>query len=95
MRRKYGDCQRTDGNCAVCALVSYGRDCHGNEIGRLAWLRMACEMTQPELAAKSGVGVRKIQRLENGEIDPGNLSLRVAIALADALQIDVREMLEE
>ena len=27
MRRKYGDCVREDGDCTVCSLVSYGRDC--------------------------------------------------------------------
>lgn len=93
MRRKYRDCQREDGNCALCSLVSYGRDCHGQNIGQFAWMRMASELSQPALAEKSGVDIRKIQRLEAGEIDPGNLTLRVALALADALEVDVRELM--
>lgn len=93
MRRRYGDCQRNDGNCTLCSLVSCGRDCHGQNIGKFAWMRMASELSQPALAEKSGVDIRKIQRLEAGDIAPGNLSLRVAVALSDALEVDVRDLL--
>ena len=92
MRRKYGDCQRADGNCALCSLVSYGRDCHGKKLGRVEWLRMVNELTQKELAEKSGVDIRKIQRIENEEIKLENITLGTARRLAAALGIDVGEL---
>lgn len=93
MRRKYRDCQRADGNCALCSLVSYGRDCHGENISKLEWMRMSHEMTQKEVADAAGVDTRKIQRLESGEIKMENLALGTAIRLADAFEVDVRDLL--
>lgn len=87
MRRRYGDCQRSDGNCAACSLVSYGRDCHNRPITKLAWARMAAEMDQPTLAARSGVDLRMIQRIESGEKDAGNITARNLLALARVLGI--------
>ena len=52
MRRKYSDCQRADGDCTVCSLVSYGRDCRNRPITKLEWARRMAGMTQAELAAK-------------------------------------------
>lgn len=55
-RRKYGDCQREDGNCAACSLSSYNRDCHGRAISKLEWYRLVNNMSVTELADASGVG---------------------------------------
>nr|DAP96345.1 MAG TPA: helix-turn-helix domain protein [Caudoviricetes sp.] len=90
MRKKYGDCQREDGDCTACSLVNYGRDCHNRPITKLEWARRMAELTQAELAAKAGVNIRQIQRVELGEADAGNLTAKNAIALADALGVDVR-----
>lgn len=93
MRRKYGDCQRQDGNCTLCSLVSYGRDCRNRPISKLEWARLGTEMSQQELAGASGVNVRQIQRVELGEAEAGNLTARNLLALADALDVDPRELI--
>ena len=63
-RRKYGDCQREDGNCAACSLSSYNRDCHGRAISKIEWYRLVNNMSVSELADASGVALRLIQRAE-------------------------------
>ena len=93
MRRKYGDCIREDGDCTVCSLVSYGRDCRNKPITNLEWARRREHMSLDELSARSGVNTRQIQRIEQGEGKMGNVTLTNAIALADALDVDVRELL--
>ena len=93
MRRKYADCQREDGDCTVCSLVNYGRDCHNRPITKLEWSRRMADMTQSELAKKSGVNIRQIQRVELGGAEAGNLTAKNLIAIADALGVDARELL--
>ena len=93
MRRKYADCQREDGDCTVCSLVNYGRDCHNRPITKLEWSRRMAELTQAQLAEASGVNIRQIQRVELGEAEAGNLTARNLIAIADALGVDARELL--
>ena len=93
MRRKYNDCQREDGDCTVCSLVNYGRDCHNRPITKLEWSRRMAELTQSELAKKSGVNIRQIQRVELGEAEAGNLTAKNLLAIADALGVDVRALL--
>lgn len=93
MRRKYNDCQREDGDCTVCSMVNYGRDCHNRPITKLEWSRRMAELTQAELAKKSGVNIRQIQRVELGEAEAGNLTARNLLSIADALGVDVRELL--
>lgn len=93
MRRKYADCQREDGDCTVCSLVNYGRDCHNRPITKLEWSRRMAELTQSELAKKSGVNIRQIQRVELGEAEAGNLTAKNLLAIADALGVDARELL--
>lgn len=93
MRRKYSECQRADGDCTVCSLVSYGRDCRNRPITKLEWARRMAGMTQAELAAKSGVNIRQIQRVEIGEAETGNLTAQNLLAIADALGVDIRELL--
>lgn len=93
MRRKYRDCQRADGDCSVCSLVSYGRDCHNQPITALEWSRRACGMTQQQLADKAGVGLRLIQKLERGEAQPGNLTARNLLSISDALGVDPRRLI--
>ena len=93
MRRKYNDCQRADGDCTACSLVNYGRDCHNRPITKLEWSRRMADMTQSELAQKSGVNIRQIQKVESGEIETGNMAVKTLFALADALGADARELL--
>lgn len=93
MRRKYNDCQRADGDCTVCSLVNYGRDCHNRPITKLEWARRMAELTQAQLAEASGVNIRQIQRVELGEAEAGNLTARNLLAIADALGVDMRALL--
>lgn len=93
MRRKYADCQREDGDCTVCSLVNYGRDCHNRPITKLEWARRMAELTQAQLAEASGVNIRQIQRVELGEAEAGNLTARNLLAIADALGVDMRALL--
>lgn len=92
MRKKYANCQRADGDCTLCSLVNYGRDCHNRPITKLEWSRRMAGMTQAELAEKSRVNIRQIQRVELGEAEAGNLTAKNLIAIADALDMDVRRL---
>lgn len=93
MRRKYNDCQREDGDCTACSLVNYGRDCHNRPITKLEWSRRMADMAQSELAKKSGVNIRQIQRVELGEAEAGNLTAKNLLAIADALGVDAKFLL--
>ena len=62
-------------------------------MSKLKKLRTAKNMTQKQLADGSGVNIRQIQRVENGDSDMSNITLVNAIKLADALGVDVKELL--
>lgn len=91
--KRYEDCIRTDGMCGVCSLVNYNRDCHNNKITGLLYERTSKEMSQKELAEKSGVNIRQIQRYESTDSNTENMTLKNAIAIADVLECDVRDLL--
>ena len=74
-------------------MVNYGRDCHNRPISKLEWSRRMAGLTQTDLATKSGVNRRQIQRVEMGDADAGNLTARNLLALADALGVDARDLL--
>lgn len=93
MRKKNADCQRADGDCTICPLVNYGRDCHNRFITKLEWSRRAEGLTQAELAEASSVNIRQIQRVELGEAEAGNLTAKNLIAIADALHVDIRRLI--
>lgn len=93
MRRKYGDCQRTDGNCTLCPLVINGVDCRGRPISKLEWARLAAGLGQKELAEKSDVNAKYIQNVELGKSDAGNMTAKNMLALADALGVEVRDLI--
>ena len=93
MKRRYQDCIRTDGMCGVCSLSSRGLDCHNNKISSILYNRSVMGMTQRELAEKSGVNIRQIQKYESGEYDAGNMTLRNAVALARVLECSVEDLL--
>lgn len=93
MRKKYADCQREDGDCTVCSLVNYGRDCRNRPITKLEWSRRMAGMTQAQLAEKSGVYIRQIQRVELGEAEAGNLTAKNLLSIAAALGVDARDLI--
>lgn len=61
----------------------------------LARIRIARGLSQRQLAAKSNVHQVMIARLESGERPIANIRLSTAIALADALGVDVRELMDD
>ena len=62
-------------------------------MSKLKKLRTAKNMTQKQLADGSGVNIRQIQRVEHGDSDMSHITLGNAIKLADALGVDVKELL--
>lgn len=91
--KRYQDCIRSDGMCGACSLSSRGLDCHNNKINSILYNRSVMGMTQKELSEKSGVNIRQIQKYESGEYDVGNMTLKNAILLSEALGCDVRDLL--
>ena len=65
-----------------------------DNVSRVQILRVALGLTQKELAERSNINIRQVQKYEYGEYDTGKMMLRNAIALADALECDVRELME-
>lgn len=93
MRRKYGDCQRQDGNCTLCSLVNYGRDCHNRPITKLEWARLAAGLGKNDLAERSGVPVNYISDLEAGRREAGRMTAKNLLSIADALGVEVRDLI--
>lgn len=62
----------------------------------VTWLtcyRVQAGLTQQQLADASGVNMRQIRRVEIGEAEAGNLTARNLLALADALGVEVRDLI--
>lgn len=55
-------------------------------------LRTAANLTQAELAEKSGVNIRMIQYYENGFKDLNKAAFETALKIADALGCDPRDL---
>lgn len=92
-RRKYNDCTCDFGDCSVCPKFSGGLDCHGREVTPLEFCRRRARISQPDLAQLSFVGLRKIQKIEAGEVQMCNVSAANFLALADALGVDPHDLL--
>ncbi len=61
---------------------------------RLKRLRTARNMSQADLAAKSGFSREHISRLENGHHSPFRAGFTTPCSLADALGVSYSELLE-
>lgn len=62
----------------------------------LAELRKSKNLTQRELAERAGVSNVTIANYERGDRDTGNMTLRNAIRIADALKVrDLRKLLDD
>ena len=57
--------------------------------------RIAAGLTQKHLWQMSGVNVRQIQKVESGEIKAGNMTATNLLAVADALGVDPRILIQE
>lgn len=56
-------------------------------------LRKAAGLTQRQLADAAGLNIRQVQKIEAGEIEPGNMTAKNVFALADALGVDARRLI--
>ena len=62
-------------------------------MSKLADLRHTAGLTQKQLAVLVGVPQQWVAKIESGVTDIGNITLSKAIKVADALGVDVRELL--
>lgn len=63
------------------------------ELGiKIQELRKQKGMTQEDLAEKTGLSIRTIQRIESGEVDPRSYTLN---QIAEALGVDIAEFTKE
>lgn len=56
-------------------------------------IRKLCGMTQKELAEKSGVNIRQIQKYESGECSLDNMTAKTAGAISSSLGCTVEELI--
>ena len=77
-----------DGACEQAQMMAFGLT-----KSPLADARKRAGMTQQALAHASGVNIRQIQKAESGQIDIGNMSVKNVLALADAIGVDVHDIL--
>lgn len=62
-------------------------------MSKLKEIRKLCGMTQKELAYKSGVNIRQIQKYESGEYSIENMTSKTASAIAESLGITIEELI--
>ena len=63
------------------------------ELNGIKALRRAAKLTQKQLADAVGLDIRNLQRYESGEFEIANMSLSVAVKIADALGVDAKKLL--
>ena len=56
-------------------------------------MRKLCGMTQRELAEKSGVNIRQVQKYESGEYSIENMTSKTASCIAESLGITIEELI--
>ena len=61
----------------------------------IARLRKEAKLTQKALSDRTGINIRQIQKMESGEIDLSNITVRTAVALADAFGISMDDLVKE
>ena len=62
---------------------------------KIARLRKERKLTQAQLAEKTGMHLQQLAKLERGERPLINIRLSTALALADALQVDPHQLIDE
>ena len=61
-------------------------------MANLKELRKLCGMTQKELAERSGINVRRIQKYESGEYSLNNMTAKTAYAISHALGCSIDDL---
>lgn len=54
----------------------------------LTYYRIKAGLTQRQLAEKSDINIRLVQKYESGEYDPANMTAKSLLEISDALEID-------
>lgn len=62
-------------------------------MNKIKELRMQLNLTQQQLADKSNINIRQIQRIESGDSNIENITLKNAIFLAKALKCNVEDLI--
>jgi DNA-binding transcriptional regulator YiaG len=89
LQKMYPTFHETDISKAVEALSKMQKSVNKTSISNL---RLVRGMTQKELAGRAHMSLSQLQRLEYGERKVENLSLKSALALANALGVGVEEL---
>ncbi len=55
----------------------------------------AAGISQTELARRSGINLRQVQKIVSGEYKAGNVTAKNLICIADILSVDPRELIKE
>ena len=63
-------------------------------MANLKELRTLCGMTQKELAERSGINIRQIQKYESGEYALNNMTAKSARSISEALGCTIEELIE-
>lgn len=90
---RYEYCQREDGDCSICSLNNYNRDCANNPVNNLAYRRTLAGLSQQQLANLSGISKRTIEKYEQGENDINNARVNIVFKLAQALSCNIEDIL--
>lgn len=50
-------------------------------------------LTQTDLANRAGLNIRQIQKIENGEVNTENITLKTMQAIAQALHVKIDDLI--
>lgn len=91
--KRYEDCQNPGANCEACSLSSYGRDCHNNPSGYLAYRRSVLGYTQQDVADRASINIRMYRKYERGEYKAENITAGILSRVAEVLGTTVDKVL--
>lgn len=52
-------------------------------------------LTQTDLANRAGLNIRQIQKIENGEVNTENITLKTMQAIAQALHVKIDDLISD
>lgn len=62
-------------------------------INRVKTYRKKQGLTQTDLANRAGLNIRQIQKIENGEVQTENVTLKTMQAIAQALNVKIDDLI--
>lgn len=67
---RYPYCQREDGDCAVCSMSNYNKDCRNNPVNKIAYIRHRAGLTQQAMSDLLKIPKRTIEDWESERRTP-------------------------